>query len=61
MDQVGGLTIDTALEAWDLPFDLGATDAERDSIRSWIANDSPVTTTNYGAPLFPFGGGKDGY
>ncbi|WP_315070065.1 discoidin domain-containing protein [uncultured Clostridium sp.] len=56
VDQVGTDSTSNMLEKWDLPYDLGATDAEREEIRNYIANDKPVPTT-YGNPLFPYGYG----
>lgn len=43
-----------AVEDWSLPYDLGATAAERSDIRAKIdAGQSPPTT--YGDPLYPYG------
>ncbi|MFB9831778.1 discoidin domain-containing protein [Actinoallomurus acaciae] len=45
-----------AVEDWSLPYDLGATAAERSDIRAKIdAGQSPPTT--YGDPLYPYGAG----
>ncbi|MEV5754002.1 discoidin domain-containing protein [Actinoallomurus sp. NPDC052308] len=45
-----------AVEDWSLPYDLGATAAERSDIRAKIdAGQSPATT--YGNPLYPYGAG----
>ncbi|GAA4619261.1 hypothetical protein GCM10023195_87020 [Actinoallomurus liliacearum] len=45
-----------AVEDWSLPYDLGATAAERSDIRAKIdAGQSPATT--YGDPLYPYGAG----
>ncbi|MCO5996356.1 discoidin domain-containing protein [Actinoallomurus rhizosphaericola] len=45
-----------AVEDWSLPYDLGATAAERADIRAKIdAGQSPATT--YGDPLYPYGAG----
>ena len=45
-----------AVEDWSLPYDLGATDAERSDLRAKIdAGQSPPTT--YGNPLYPYGAG----
>jgi beta-glucosidase len=45
-----------AVEDWSLPYDLGATAAERADIRAKIdAGQSPPTT--YGNPLYPYGAG----
>lgn len=49
-----------AVEHWDLPYDLGATDAERADIRARIAAGQPVPTT-YGNPLYPYGAGLQGW
>jgi len=45
-----------AVEQWDLPYDLGATAAERTDIRNRINANQTVPTT-YGTPLYPFGAG----
>jgi beta-glucosidase len=60
LDQVlrpGGTDIPAdQVENWDLPYDLGATAAERTDIRAKInAGQSPPTT--YGNPLYPYGAG----
>lgn len=60
VDQVGTDDVNNMLEKWDLPYDLGATDAERTEIRNYIANDKPVPTT-YGNPLFPYGYGLQNF
>ncbi|GHJ41757.1 glycoside hydrolase family 3 C-terminal domain-containing protein [Streptomyces sp. TS71-3] len=60
VDQVlkpgGGDNQTDANENWDLPYDLGATDAERAEIRARIDAGRPVPTT-YGKPLYPYGAG----
>jgi beta-glucosidase-like glycosyl hydrolase len=60
LDQVlrpGGTDVPAdATENWDLPYDLGATPAQRTEIRARIdAGQSPATT--YGNPLYPYGAG----
>ncbi|TDV40987.1 discoidin domain-containing protein [Actinophytocola oryzae] len=60
LDQVlrpGGTDVPAdQVEQWDLPYDLGATAAERADIRARInAGQSPPTT--YGNPLYPYGAG----
>ena len=60
LDQVlrpGGTDVpQDQVERWDLPYDLGATDAQRAEIRARIdAGQSPATT--YGNPLYPYGAG----
>jgi beta-glucosidase-like glycosyl hydrolase len=60
MNQVGTDTPTNQLEKWDLPYDLGATDAERTAIRNSInAGTAPATT--YGNPLYPYGAGIQGF
>ncbi len=60
MNQIGTDVQTNQLEKWDLPYDLGATDAERTDIRNKIdAGISPPTT--YGNPLYPFGAGIQGF
>jgi beta-glucosidase len=60
LDQVlrpgGGDVLADANEHWDLPYDLGATAAQRAEIRARIDAGQPVPT-NYGNPLYPFGAG----
>ncbi|MCZ4095104.1 discoidin domain-containing protein [Streptomyces sp. H39-C1] len=64
LDQVlkpGGTdTVADANESWDLPYDLGATDAQRAEIRAKINAGQPVPTT-YGNPLYPYGAGLTGW
>ncbi len=55
MEQVGTNNTGDQVEKWDLPYDLGATEAQRVQIRNQIANDLPVTPT--GNPLFQYGFG----
>jgi beta-glucosidase len=60
MSQVGTDDPLNALERWDLPFDLGATAAERQDIRAKIAagiQPQPI----YGTPLYQYGYGIQGY
>jgi beta-glucosidase-like glycosyl hydrolase len=64
LDQVlrpGGTdTLADAMENWDLPYDLGATAAERTDIRARINAGQTVPTT-YGNPLYPYGAGFQGW
>jgi beta-glucosidase len=64
LDQVlrpGGTDVPAdAVENWDLPYDLGATDAERADIRARINAGQPVPST-YGNPLYPYGAGLQGF
>jgi beta-glucosidase len=59
MDQVGDESKNQN-ERWDLPFDVGATDAERAEIRALIDEGKPVPPT-YGDPLYRFGDGLQGW
>jgi len=49
-----------AIEKWDLPYDLAATDAQRADIRARIDANQTVPTT-YGSPLFPYGAGLSAF
>jgi beta-glucosidase len=64
LDQIlvpgGGDTLADAVEHWDLPYDLGATDAERADIRAHIDAGQTVPTS-YGNPLYPYGAGLQGW
>ncbi|MFF2483324.1 chitobiase/beta-hexosaminidase C-terminal domain-containing protein [Paenibacillus sp. NPDC058071] len=60
VDQVGTDAVSNQLEKWDLPYDLGATEAERTQIRNYIKNNQPVPT-NFGNPLFPYGFGLQNF
>jgi len=64
LDQVlrpGGTDIlADATESWDLPYDLGATAAQRTDIRARINAGQTVPTT-YGDPLYPYGAGLQGW
>jgi beta-glucosidase len=60
MSQIGTDIPSNQLEKWDLPFDLGATDAERTTIRQKIAAGQPVPPI-YGNPLFQYGAGIQGF
>ncbi|TVY02107.1 carbohydrate-binding protein [Cohnella terricola] len=60
VDQVGTDSVTNQLEKWDLPYDLGATEAQRAEIRNYINNNQPVPTT-YGNPLFPYGYGLQNF
>lgn len=52
----GGDNRADANEAWDLPYDLGATAAERADIRAETDAGQTVPTA-YGNPLHPYGAG----
>ena len=49
-----------AIERWDLPYDLGATAAQRNEIRARIDAGQTVPTT-YGNPLYPYGAGRTAF
>ncbi len=56
MTQVGNDRYPEIGELWDIPFDLGATAAERQQIRNLINAGQPVPPT-FGNPLFQYGAG----
>ncbi|MFI7030815.1 discoidin domain-containing protein [Microbispora rosea] len=64
LDQVlkpgGGDVLADAVEDWNLPYDLGATAAQRAEIRARIDAGQTVPTT-YGNPLYPYGAGLQGW
>ena len=53
-------TLADAVEKWDLPYDLGATDAQRQDIRNKIDTGQVVPST-YGDPLYPYGYGMTNF
>jgi beta-glucosidase len=55
-DQIGTDVTTDQKEKWELPYDLGATDAERAQIRTFISNNQTVPTT-FGNPMLPYGYG----
>lgn len=58
--QIGTDDVKNQIEKWDLPYDLGATDFERQMIRSYIDQDLLVPPV-YGDPLFQYGFGMNGF
>lgn len=60
MSQIGTDVENGQLERWDLPYDLGATDAERAIIRQKIATGQHIEPI-YGNPLFQYGAGIQGF
>ncbi|WP_093515302.1 discoidin domain-containing protein [Stigmatella erecta] len=60
MAQLGTDVPNNQLEKWDLPFDLGATEAQRTTIRQKIAAGEHILPI-YGDPLFQYGAGIQGF
>lgn len=60
MAQIGTDDQYNQAEHWDLPFDIGATSAEREEIRTKIANGEKIRPI-YGDPLFQFDFGLQNY
>ncbi|WP_269539061.1 discoidin domain-containing protein [Cerasicoccus fimbriatus] len=60
MAQIGTDSQQNQVEEWDIPYDIGATQAERDEIRALIAAGQPVPPI-YGDPLFQYGYGLQNY
>ncbi|WNG24722.1 glycoside hydrolase [Cystobacter fuscus] len=60
MDQIGTDVETDQKERWDLPFDLGATEAERTAIRDRIAKGLSVQPI-YGNPFYRYGDGIQGF
>ena len=60
MSQIGTDVEANQLEKWDLPYDLGATDSERTTIRQKIAAGEHLEPI-YGNPLYQYGAGLDGF
>ncbi len=58
--QVGTDNTNDQKEKWDLPYDMGATDFERQQIRNLIEQDLPVPPL-FGDPLFQAGSGMQGF
>jgi hypothetical protein len=56
----GSDTLADAIEFWDLPYDLGATAAQRNDIRARI-NAGQIVPTTYGNPLYAYGAGRTGF
>ena len=59
-DQLGTDHVNNMVEKWDLPYDIGATDAERIRIRNYIAQGLSVPPI-FGDPLFQYGFGLQGF
>jgi beta-glucosidase len=58
--QIGTDKLTDMKEKWDLPYDLGATDAERAKIRDYIDKGEHVPPI-FGDPLFQYGFGLQGF
>ena len=58
--QIGTDKLESAKEKWDLPYDIGATDAERAKIRDYIDKGEHVPPI-FGDPLFQYGFGLQGF
>jgi beta-glucosidase len=60
ISQLGSDNTNNMIEKWDLPYDIGATDAERIQIRNYIKQGLPVPPI-FGDPLFQYGFGMQGF
>lgn len=60
MAQIGTDNPANQTENWDLPYDLGATDAQRLEMLNLMDRNQPVPST-YGNPLYPYGFGLTGF
>jgi len=58
--QIGTDDLNNMVEKWDLPYDIGATDAERILIRNYI-NQGLSVPPIFGDPLFQYGFGLQGF
>ena len=58
--QIGTDNLNNMVEKWDLPYDIGATDAERIRIRNYIKQGLSVPPI-FGDPLFQYGFGIQGF
>lgn len=59
-EQLGADHLNNMTEKWDLPYDIGATDAERIRIKNYIAQGLAVPPI-FGDPLFQYGFGLQGF
>lgn len=60
IEQIGTDNVNNQIEKWDLPYDLGANDAERILIRNYIDQGLNVPPV-FGDPLFQYGYGIQGF
>ena len=58
--QLGTDNLNNIVERWELPYDIGATDAERIRIRNYIKQGLTVPPI-FGDPLFQYGFGMQGF
>lgn len=58
--QIGTDNTNNMIEKWDLPYDLGASDAERIRIRNYIQQGMTVPAV-FGDPLYQYGFGMQGF
>lgn len=58
--QLGTDNVNNIVERWELPYDIGATDAERIQIRNYIKQGLAVPPI-FGDPLFQYGFGMQGF
>jgi beta-glucosidase-like glycosyl hydrolase len=58
--QIGTDNLNNMIEKWDLPYDIGATDAERIRIKNYIKQGLSVPPI-FGDPLFQYGFGLQGF
>jgi beta-glucosidase len=56
VSQIGTDDVTNQLEHWELPYDIGATTAERATIKNLMAAGLPFRT-DFGMPLYPYGYG----
>ncbi|MDD3079826.1 MAG: glycoside hydrolase family 3 N-terminal domain-containing protein [Paludibacter sp.] len=59
-EQIGTDDLTNMLEKWELPYDLGATNAEKLQIRNYIDEEQTVPPV-FGDPLFQYGFGLQGF
>jgi hypothetical protein len=60
VSQIGTDNVNDQAEHWELPYDIGATDAQRATIKAAMAANTEVPD-NFGDPLYPYGYGFDGF
>jgi len=60
VSQIGTDNVNDQIEHWELPYDIGATDEERQCIRVAMAANT-VVPDDVGDPLYPYGYGYTGF